>query len=77
MFMVGISDELQHIFGAKDMILKAMCRKQCDRCLSVKKKMKKCAGCYAVYYCSRKCQKKKWGMHKLLCQKISKNKKHT
>ena len=35
-----------------------------DRCL---KKLKKCAGCGCIWYCSRLCQKQDWKKHSLQC----------
>ncbi len=39
----------------------------CAHCKEEKKKMKKCARCQVVYYCSRECQKKDWKNHKKCC----------
>ena len=42
--------------------------KVCKVCF--KKGVKKCSGCYLVYYCSRECQLKEWEEHKPSCQVI-------
>ena len=33
-------------------------------------KLKRCTQCKAVYYCSRDCQTKHWGEHKLACKQL-------
>lgn len=42
-------------------------RKRCDMCDRMDTKA--CAGCGAVRYCSRECQKRGWKTHKLVCKK--------
>ncbi|PIL30609.1 hypothetical protein GSI_07310 [Ganoderma sinense ZZ0214-1] len=49
----------------------------CDWCRSEKpkeggEKLKKCSGCSAVLYCSRKCQAEAWPKHKSMCRSHSK-----
>ena len=34
-----------------------------------KKKHRKCSSCLVVYYCSKRCQKEHWSMHKRTCKK--------
>ena len=41
--------------------------KQCACCEKFEDKMKRCARCRNVRYCSKDCQVKHWTMHKSLC----------
>ena len=43
----------------------------CRKC-SFDEGLKKCTGCYHVWYCSAKCQREDWESHKEECQKTSK-----
>ena len=43
--------------------------KACDFCNTKKGKLRLCGNCKRVTYCSRKCQKAGWSMHKLVCCK--------
>ena len=40
----------------------------CNNCfVSLEKKMRTCVNCNRVRYCSRKCQRKHWVAHKVMC----------
>ncbi len=39
----------------------------CASCKKPSLKMKKCAGCESVNYCSKECQKQHWKEHKAVC----------
>ena len=46
------------------------CRKLEERSKVPKSRaMKKCGRCKLVFYCDRKCQKRDWKVHKLMCKK--------
>ncbi|KAI0637463.1 hypothetical protein C8Q77DRAFT_1249807 [Trametes polyzona] len=47
--------------------------RRCDVCLKGEQegKLRKCAACSRVLYCSRACQKAGWSHHKLLCSRYS------
>jgi hypothetical protein len=52
---------------------------RCDVCrksnnLESSRKLLRCGGCKKAWYCSKKCQKKAWGKHKLVCKRTNKNK---
>jgi hypothetical protein len=40
----------------------------CSKLESRNKLFKKCSACNEIYYCSKKCQKKHWSIHKKSCQ---------
>lgn len=43
----------------------------CTVCGAVSsEKLSKCGGCRVVRYCSRKCQKRHWPVHKMKCDRI-------
>ncbi len=45
-------------------------RKQCANCGATSGggvKLRKCAGCRRVRYCSQECQAQHWAQHKLVC----------
>lgn len=48
---------------------------QCNRCkkpATAELKLKLCAGCSEVGYCSKECQKEDWKEHKKVCKKVHK-----
>jgi hypothetical protein len=51
--------------GLKDKIRVCRWCKNTDR---GKAKYKICTGCRSAYYCSKKCQKRDWEKHKLICK---------
>ena len=42
---------------------------KCSNCGKIDQENSKCTGCYLVWYCSVKCQKANWGLHKAQCSK--------
>ena len=55
----------------------AQLKKACGSCKSKKKKLRACAGCKSVYYCSVKCQHDVWEKHKVECKRVKKKNKRT
>ncbi|OWF42832.1 uncharacterized protein LOC110460583 isoform X3 [Mizuhopecten yessoensis] len=44
---------------------------QCEDCEQRAPNLKRCGGCYQVFYCSRKCQKRNWkSKHRDACKKF-------
>ena len=43
---------------------------KCAVCQNKNKGIKKCNGCYSIWYCGQKCQKEDWTKHRDLCLKI-------
>jgi hypothetical protein len=46
--------------------------KMCHVCKKEDIKMKKCAGCMSIRYCSEECQKKDWKSHSMGCKEMQK-----
>ncbi|KAK4490099.1 hypothetical protein RD792_000756 [Penstemon davidsonii] len=44
---------------------------KCEWCFSLAN-LKKCSACHVVWYCSSKCQKSDWKLHRVECQALSK-----
>ena len=44
--------------------------RHCAWCGQECRKRKWCSGCYAVFYCSRDCQRADWRQHKSLCESL-------
>lgn len=44
----------------------------CSKCEQMAEKLKLCGACRSVLYCSVKCQKSDWSIHKLVCSKLAK-----
>ncbi|KAL5558349.1 hypothetical protein UlMin_034560 [Ulmus minor] len=44
---------------------------RCDGCFGTSN-LKKCSACQVVWYCSSKCQKEEWKLHRLECEALSK-----
>jgi hypothetical protein len=42
--------------------------RQCAKCGSSSIEMPRCSGCFAVFYCSKKCQREHWPDHKDACR---------
>jgi len=76
---VVVQQSLTHFNGGDRMSSELpMCvenvKNQCARCgaqRSDEVKLKACAGCKMVLYCSRQCQTKDWDGHKDLCRKMA------
>lgn len=46
-------------------------QRQCGQCqVRSYEKMRYCGACRRQHYCSRRCQKKDWGQHKLKCGRV-------
>ena len=43
----------------------------CSKCEQTAEKWKLCGACRNVYYCSVKCQKAHWSIHKIVCSKLA------
>ncbi|XP_041369193.1 histone-lysine N-methyltransferase SMYD3-like [Gigantopelta aegis] len=55
------ADPYVHILAQKER------RKRCDSCFKNSDKLKRCTACSVVYYCSVKCQREDWIVHKEEC----------
>ncbi|EIW60890.1 uncharacterized protein TRAVEDRAFT_64202 [Trametes versicolor FP-101664 SS1] len=47
--------------------------RKCEKCNKGQQeglKLRKCAGCSSVMYCSKECQKESWAKHKAFCQRF-------
>jgi hypothetical protein len=55
-------DEAASVLGTKK-------TRTCGQCQKEEESMKRCSGCGTVYYCSSKCQKDHWKLHKPNCKK--------
>lgn len=44
---------------------------ECARCKHPDYNLKRCTGCYSVFYCSKTCQRADWYDHKTVCKLIS------
>ena len=42
--------------------------RKCDKCGAVEDTMKRCTGCYLVFYCGRECQLEHWKYHGSKCK---------
>jgi len=43
---------------------------KCELCHKSKRNLKRCTGCYMVWYCGNKCQARGWEGHKVECKKF-------
>ena len=61
-------EAIQRIEATAESLDESMCR-FCTRCSKTANKV--CEGCREAHYCSRRCQKKDWHIHRNDCKKIS------
>eukprot|EP01084_Bolivina_argentea_P305149 527138_1 len=65
----GLELALYHYSYAR--LLRKECRKLCSNVNCTKKAGQICKACKNTHYCSRSCQEKHWGSHKLQCRNAS------
>ena len=58
---------IAHLEHSVKVLEQTITDKQCACCEKFEDKMKRCARCRNVRYCSKDCQVKHWTMHKPLC----------
>lgn len=69
---VATADDREISLGEDaDVISAALGMYECAHCENALSKLRKCAGCYVVRYCSHEHQAQHWPVHKLQCKKLA------
>ena len=70
-----LNPKMQKLFGesykknTKEQLKNRESQSKCNVCHRKTETVKKCSGCYLVWYCNSKCQQLDWGNHKEHCSK--------